>query len=293
MAAPSNHTWRADIYLLITTLLAGLGWIFSKEVLAAWPPLLFLGVRFFLGGLLLLPFAWSAIEQLKLVEFKIILRSGLLFSLGMVLWMWGLAHAQHLGVGAFLNTLGIVLVPVIAMAYGERPTIFVWLALPLAIVGIAFLFLESHFALGVGELAFLAAAVVFALTFTLTSQAAYRLPVLALTSLQLMIVGVVALILSAGLETWDFQQPVSLWIWLALSIVVSTSGRFLLQIKGQALAPASHAILILTLEPVWVAIMAALWFGESMSALQILGCVLIFAAVLLSRWKVIWQLLKG
>lgn len=286
-------TWRADFYLLMTTLLAGLGWIFSKEVVAVWPPLLFLGVRFFLGGLLLLPFAWEAVKQLKALEFKIILRVGLLFALGMVLWMFGLAHAQHLGVGAFLNTLAIVLVPIIAMAYGERPSLFVWLALPLSILGMALLFLESHFALGIGEIAFLVAAVVFALNFTLNSQAAYHLPILALTSIQLMIVGVVGLILSAGLETWDFQQPTSLWLWLALSILVSTSGRFLLQTKGQALAPASHAILIMTLEPVWVAIMAAVWFGESMSVLQVAGCVLIFTAVLLSRWKVIWQLLKG
>ena len=80
MAAPSTHTWRADIYLLITTLLAGLGWIFSKEVVALWPPLLFLGVRFLLGGLLLLPFAWPELKQLKVVELKIILRVGLLFS---------------------------------------------------------------------------------------------------------------------------------------------------------------------------------------------------------------------
>lgn len=287
------HAWRADVYLLVSTLLAGLGWIFSKEVVSAWPPLLFLGVRFFLGGLLLLPFAWPAVKQLKALEFKIILRVGLIFSLGMILWMWGLTHAQHLGVGAFLNTLAIVLVPVIAMAYGERPNILVWLALPLSMLGMACLFLESHFALGIGEIAFIVAAVVFALSFTLTSQAAYHLPVLALTSLQLMIVGVISLMLSAGLEAWSFQQPTSLWIWLILSIVVSTSGRFLIQIKGQGLAPASHAILILSLEPVWVAIMAALWFGESMSALQITGCALIFAAVLMSRWKVIWQLLKG
>jgi len=119
------------------------------------------------------------------------------------------------------------------------------------------------------------------------------LPVLALTAIQLMTVGVVSLGLSAGLETWNFQPPPSLWLWLVLSIVLSTSGRFLVQIKGQGLAPASHAILILSLEPVWVALMAALWFGERMSALQLMGCALIFAAVLMSRWKVIWQLLKG
>jgi drug/metabolite transporter (DMT)-like permease len=47
----------------------------------------------------------------------------------------------------------------------------------------------------------------------------------------------------------------------------------------------------MTLEPVWVAIMAAIWFGETMSPLQLMGCVLIFAAVLVSRWKFIWQLM--
>jgi drug/metabolite transporter (DMT)-like permease len=291
MATPAGHAWRADIYLLITTFLAGLGWIFSKEVVTGLPPLLFLGIRFFLGGLLLLPFAWPAVQQLKWNEFKIILRVGLLFAVGMMLWMWGLAHAQHLGVGAFLNTLAIVLVPLIAMAYGERPSVLVWLALPLAALGMAFLFLESHFALGIGEIAFLISAIIFALNFTLNSQAAYRLPALALTAIQLMIVGVVGIIVSAFVETWNFQQPPSLWGWLALSILVSTSGRFLLQTKGQALAPASHAILIMTLEPVWVAIMAAIWFGETMSPLQLMGCVLIFAAVLVSRWKFIWQLM--
>jgi|GEM_PF-4405727 len=36
-----------------------------------------------------MPFAWSALKQLKLLEFKIMLRVGCIFSLGMLLWMWG------------------------------------------------------------------------------------------------------------------------------------------------------------------------------------------------------------
>ena len=288
-----SPAWRADLYLLLATFLAALGWIFSKEVLNALAPLLFLGLRFLIGGLLLLPFAWPSLRVLTRADFQRILRISLVFTLALVLWMYGLAHTQHLGVGAFLNTLAIVLVPIISIAYGERPSFLVWLALPVTILGMALLFLESHFALNLGEIIFLVAAVLFAFSFVFTSHAAAGLPVIALTALQLMIVGGVSLGLSAVIDEWTFQQAPNIWGWLLLSIVIATSARFLIQIKGQALAPASHAVLILTLEPVWVAIVAAIWFGERMTLLQILGCILIFCAVLLSRWRAILQLLKA
>ncbi|WP_020394574.1 DMT family transporter [Thiolinea disciformis] len=291
MSSTSPSHWRADVYILSATLLASLGWIFSKEVLAGLSPLLFIGLRFLVAGFILLPFAWSALRALSSKDIQRLSSVGAMFALGMMLWIYGLAHSEHLGVGAFLNSLSVVLVPVVALAFGEKPNRMIWLSLPLALLGMALLFLENHVALGVGEIAYLLGAVVFAVYFNLNSQAAYRLPLLALTALQLIVVGVITLTVSALLETWNFQQPIALWGWLALSILISTCGRFILQTKAQGLAPASHVGLIMSLEPVWVALLAAAWFGESMSAVQILGCCLIFGAVLLSRWRSFWSLL--
>ena len=59
--------------------------------------------------------------------------------------------------------------------------------------------------------------------------------------------------------------------------------RFLLQLLGQSLTTPSHAALIMMLEPVWTALAAAWWFGETMSALQLVGCGLIFMALVVSR----------
>lgn len=285
--------WHADAYIVSATVLAALGWIFSKEVLIGMPPLLFLGTRFLIAALLLMPLAWAALRQLSSQAWLRILGVGLVFSLGMMLWVFGLAHSQHMGVGAFLNSLTVVLVPIVALAFGEKPKRMIWLALPVALSGMACLFLENHFAISLGEWSYLAAASVFALHFNLNSHAAARLPLLALTAVQLAIVGLASLAVSAATETWQLAPAasVNLWVWFTFSILIATCVRFVLQIKGQGLAPASHVGLIMSLEPVWVAFIAAAWYDESMSTLQIFGCCLIFSAVLISRWRSLWQLL--
>ena len=53
-----RHPLKADLILVGATLVAAAGWIFSKESLAGLPPLLFVGVRFLLAGVVLLAFSW-------------------------------------------------------------------------------------------------------------------------------------------------------------------------------------------------------------------------------------------
>ena len=57
MNSVKQAPWQADALLLLVTALAAGGWIFSKEALAGMPPLLFIGTRFLLAGLILLGFA--------------------------------------------------------------------------------------------------------------------------------------------------------------------------------------------------------------------------------------------
>ncbi|MFC6669367.1 EamA family transporter [Marinobacterium aestuariivivens] len=55
------------------------------------------------------------------------------------------------------------------------------------------------------------------------------------------------------------------------------------------MATASHAAIILTLEPVWTAILGVFWLDERMGALQLAGCTLIFLALLINRWRWLLQ----
>jgi len=284
---------KADLLLVIVTLLAAAGWIFSKEALQGFPPLLFIAIRFSLAGLVLLLIGFSAFRRLDAQGLKRTAGVGLVFGVAMVFWILGLHHGQHLGVGAFLTSIGVVLVPLVALCFGERPDLSCWLALPVAAAGLACLSLDSQFAFGWGEYAFLAAAVLFALYFNLNSRAAAKTSAVALAAIQLIFVGLIGGLVSVFVEPWDFQQPPAIWGWLAASILIATSLRFFVQTYAQGLAPASHAAIIMTLEPVWAALLGAWWFLEEMSAMQFIGCGLILLALLVNRGRMLLRWLRG
>ncbi|WP_028672127.1 hypothetical protein [Saccharospirillum impatiens] len=52
----NNRELQSDVLLILVTLLAASGWIFTKEALAGLTPLLFVGIRF-LSARLMLGFA--------------------------------------------------------------------------------------------------------------------------------------------------------------------------------------------------------------------------------------------
>ena len=291
---PPAHTLKADLWLLATTLLAAAGWIFSKEALAGLAPLQFVGLRFLLAGIVLLAFAWPQLRRLTAAGLRGALIVGALFAAAMALWITGLEHATHIGEGAFISSLGIVIVPVVGwLLFGERPPRITWVAMPLALLGFACLSLEQGFRFEPGQWFFLGAALVFALLFTLNSRIVRNVPALALSAVQVLMVAVLMLPLSLLLERWPETVAAPVVGWLLASAILATTLRFFVQLHGQSLTSASHAAVILMLEPMWTALVAAWWFGETMSAQQFVGCGLIFSALVLSRWRWVRDLLRS
>jgi drug/metabolite transporter (DMT)-like permease len=276
---------KAEFILVFVTVLAGLGWIFSKEALAGLPPLFFMGARFLVAGFILVlagrrffyGLVWDDVKKAMLV--------GLVMGVAMMFWISGLDRASNLGVGAFITSLGVVLVPVFGrFIFKDHPPKSIWVALPVAVAGLAFLALGNGVSYEVAQLLFLGAALTFAFQFNLLSRLSTRIHVLVLTAIQLMVAGCFLLLLSVFSE--DLPSSVSLEVagWFLASALIATSLRFLLQTYGQSLTPTSHAAVIMNLEPVWTSLFAAVWFSESMSQQQLVGCGLIFLAMLISRW---------
>lgn len=276
---------KADLVLVLVTLLAAAGWIFSKEALAGLAPLMFIFIRFVSAGVVVGAVGWKDVQAMSQAEWIRALRSGACFGMAIAFWIMGLKHGQHMGVGAFLTCLGVVMVPLVILLFGDRPPSTTWVSLPLAAAGLGCLSLDGTFVFGFGELCYLAAACLFALTFVLTTRAAASIPAIALTSVQLTVVGLVALPLSLAFETWQLPGVLNIWLWVLASTLIATCLRFFLQTWAQGKTSSSSAALIMMLEPVWTAFLAAFWFGEQMTLMQMLGCGLIFTALLASRWR--------
>lgn len=298
MSTIKQAPWQADALLLLVTVVAAGGWIFSKEALAGMPPLLFIGTRFLLAGLILLLFAWPALRRLPARRIRRGVLVGFLFSVAIAFWILGLSYSDHLGESAFINSLGILLVPVVArLLFGDRPPRSTWIALPVALLGFALLSLNAGFKVEASQLLMVCAALCFALLINVNTRVVRNVPALPLTTLQLLSVGSVLTGLSLVVEDQPLALSPSILGWFMASVLLASSLRFFLQIKAQGMTTPSHAAVILMLEAVWTALFATWWFGETMTLLQLLGCSLIFTALLINRWywvrKVMLRWLPG
>ncbi|WP_018150828.1 DMT family transporter [Leeia oryzae] len=275
---------KADLLMIIVTLIAAAGWIFSLKTMEVMPPLLFLGVRFLIAGLFVGLFGLADFRQLNARQIKKSLLTGAVMTVAMMCWMVGLHHATHVGVGAFISSLGMILAPIMGLLmFRIHLPLQNWLATGVATIGLACLSLEHGLQLTMADSLFLASAFGFAIQFNLNSRFSTGIPIACLTAIQLSLTGAVSLLVGLTQESWPPQFGTTTLGWLLASIFIATSLRFFLQIKAQSLTPVKHAALIMTLEPVWTSLLAAWWLNDAMSRIQLAGCILIFIALVSGR----------
>jgi drug/metabolite transporter (DMT)-like permease len=282
----SPRDLKAEALLVLATLLATSGWLFSMMALRGLPPLLFIGVRFVLAGCIVGAFDVGQVRALAIRGVASAILSGLVMSVAMICWIKGLDHTDNIGVGAFICSLGNIGAPLLGrVLFRSKLSGGIIASIAVATIGAAFLMLDGGFHVAGGDLFFLASALSSSLQFNLNSRFSTRLPALALTSVQLMVVGGVSLMSSLATEAWPRSIDFGTIGWLTASVLIATSFRFFIQFKAQGMTTVGRAAIIMNLEPVWTAFVAAMWLGMGMRATQAFGSALVFLALLLNRWN--------
>lgn len=214
----------------------------------------------------------------------------MLLAVALLIWVLGVDQTDNIGEGAFIVSLAVVFVPLIArLFFGVKLTLNVILALIPAVSGLAMLSLNqtSTGALGFDfntiHLLFIISTIGFALHVILTGKYAQGIPYMALTTLQVGAIGIVATIAALTFEEWPETLSAISWIWLLCSAVIATSLRFALQTKALAFLDPNNAAIVFVLEPVWTAILGGIFLSETMTQFQIVGCVLIFCSLIVYR----------
>lgn len=286
MSSQAPHPLRNDLLLVLVTLLAAAGWMFSKRALGYLPPLLFLGIRFVIAGAILSAVGAGALRALTAVQWRQAAGMGLLFALGMMIWVLGLQHSRQVGVASFIAGMGVVLVPLCArFLFRDALPRSTWAAIPFALAGLGLLSLHPGADFEAGHWLILASAAIFALHFNLVARTGTAMSSIALTAVQLWLVGLVSGAVGLCVEPMPASIGAAAWGWIAASALLASSARFLLQNYARARVAASHAAIIMVLEPVWTSMLAAAFLDESMSLRQLAGCALIFTAMLVNRWS--------
>jgi drug/metabolite transporter (DMT)-like permease len=275
---------KAELILVLATFIASAGWIFSKQAIQGLPVFGFIGIRFVLASLCLLPLCYGALIKTKPKDIVKALGVGLILGCSILLWIYAISVSPTLGEGAFIMSLSMLLVPLIAWPLFKRkpPGIF-WFSLPFAMIGLFLLSLQGEWKESSSQIWFALSSLLLAFHFNFNGKYSQRIPPLLLTCLQLFVVGILGLIVSLLFETRPSSVDTSIWIWVALSILLATSLRYVLQTICQKNCSPSIASIIMILEPLWVVVLSVILYGEAMPVSKIAGGALILLSLLIFR----------
>lgn len=271
---------KADLWLLLCTFLWGATFSAVRDAMVYVSPFLWLGLRFLIGGLVLLPFCWRYLRVLDSAGWRDGIILGVFMFAGFAFQTAGLVHTTA-SRSAFITGLAVVLVPPAAVLF-LRSRLDLWqvFGVALASAGLYLLSRPTAGGFNLGDLYTAFCALCFAIVVVLVQKYTDRHHPLALIMVQI-VATVVLASFSLGLaETPRFAWSPSLVPDIIVTSLLATAGSLVIQFYWQRRTTPVRAAIIYTLEPVFAAGFAYFLLGERLAGPAWLGAGLIMMGML-------------
>lgn len=190
------------------------------------------------------------------------------------------------GKSAFLTAMYIVIVPIIGIFRKEKPSIMIPVSVVLAVVGLYCLSCVGVTSVSRGDLLLLGCALMFAVQITFIDMFGQGLDAMRINLIQSLVCAVLSTVVMLFTEQPTWQGISDCWLPLAYAGFLSMGIAYSLQIVGQKALKPSIASLIMSLESVFAVLFGWLFLKESLSTWEGIGCILVFAAVILAQLPV-------
>lgn len=187
------------------------------------------------------------------------------------------------GKSAFLTAMYIVIVPILGLFVGRKPSPMVPLSVVLAVVGLYLLSCVGVTQILLGDILLLLCALMFAVQILFVDRFASTVDALRLNCLQAGFCAVASGIIAVFTEEVVFSSLLDCWLPLCYAGFLSMGAAYSLQIIGQKHMEPSGASLIMSLESVFAVLFGWLLLKQTMTKWESIGCALVFAAVILSQ----------
>jgi drug/metabolite transporter (DMT)-like permease len=193
----------------------------------------------------------------------------------------GLGHTDA-SVSGFITGLYVVATPVLAsLAFRQRVSRTVWVAVGLSTVGLAILSLRG-FAVGFGESITFVCAILYAVHIVVLSRWSTAKDAYAMATIQM---GVIAVLCFVAAAPGGLTLPDRSGDWVATVYMALAAGALamLAQTWAQSQLDASRAALLMTMEPVFAATFAITFGDEGLGWRLLIGGALVLAAMILAE----------
>jgi drug/metabolite transporter (DMT)-like permease len=275
---------KADLTLLFVTIIWGSAFAVMR-VAAGHGSVFFLnGLRFLLGAILLLPFASfrKAFRRDSLVYVGL---AGFALYVAIGLQQAGLVTTTA-GNGGFITSLYVVIVPLVFwIIWKERPTLLAGVAVLMAILGAFLLSTGGSFRVQSGDVLIFIGSFFWAMHVVVVSKMQGRMEAFPFALGQFVVCGALNLLTGLFSEHPAQADMLALIPAILYTGIFSIGIGFTLQVFAQKHTPANDAALIMSLESVFAVLFGWLFLRETLLPIQVAGCIMILAAVILVQVK--------
>jgi drug/metabolite transporter (DMT)-like permease len=281
----SDHPSRlkSDAILLLVAVIWGSGFIAQRVAAEQLGFFVFNGARFLLGVLTVWLFNRNGWKDMTKAEVRGGALAGFLIFIAASLQQAGIAFTTA-GKAGFITGLYVVLVPILLAIFWKRGSSFwTWLASLIAVAGMFLLTMEGAFTLAFGDALVLIGALMWALHVIVIDLLTKKVNVIRLAMMQFLVAGVLSTVFGIFLEWPTIANIPNVWWTILYGGIISVGIGYTLQLVGQKGAPATDSAIILSMESVFAAIFGGLLLSEELTWLQIGGCVLMLAGMLLAQ----------
>ncbi len=282
---------KGILSILIATVIWGSTFVAQSVGMDHIGPFTFLGVRNFVAVIFLM-LVVAAFEIPTIRDYwekwknKTLWISGILCGVALfvaaALQQIGMVYTDA-GKAGFLTAMYIVLVPIIGVFLGKKPSFMAVISVVIAVVGLYLLSCVGVTVINIGDLLLIACALAFAVQITLIDRWVGKVDVLRLNCVQSLVVAVLSGICMLSFEEPSVTNILNCWMPIGYAAILSTGVAYSLQIVGQKHLETTPASLLMSLESVFAVISGWIVLNERMTPAEYTGCALVFAAVILSQ----------
>lgn len=285
---------KSSLLLFLAAFIWGVAFVAQSVGMDYVGPFTFNAVRCFVGSFILIPVIfWNQKRTTKDANKEALpdqpkdvllggLSCGILLFIATSFQQIGILYTS-VGKAGFITALYIVLVPILGIFLKRKVKFKIWISVLIALVGLYLLCMSGSLTLTKGDALVLLCALFFSFHILVIDHFSSKVSGVKLSCIQFFIASVLSAIPMFVLENPKLSSIYAAWAPILYAGILSCGVAYTLQIIGQRDLNPTVASLILSLESVISVLAGWVILHQTLSARELIGCVLMFVAILLAE----------
>lgn len=288
----NSNKMLGNLLLLITAVVWGFAFVAQSVAMDSVGPWTFVFSRFIIAGIVLIPVTRfsqkiyrnsDSEEEKKKPQVFGGMCCGILLGLASMAQQLGIMTTS-VGKAGFITALYIILVPIIGIFLGKKTSGRIWISAVCSIVGLYLLSMQgSSFHIEKGDMMVMLCALLFSFQIMSVDHFSVRMNPVVLANQQFFFAALVGFVGMLFFETPTMSSLMNAAVPILYAGICSSAVGYTLQVVGQRMTDPTVASLLMSMESVFSALAGWLILHQVLSGRELLGCCIMFAAVILAQ----------